>query len=66
MRGAGGIAYSECYFCIVYRLLVERLIEARQLQPVDNAIVQDLDYAIDALAEFVSAQKDGVDWNKVG
>lgn len=43
---------EDCFYCDVTRRLVVGLIEARGLQPVDNAIVQDIDDAIDALAEW--------------
>jgi hypothetical protein len=32
--------------------LVANLVRARNLQPIDNAIVQDIDDAIDALVSF--------------
>ena len=45
---------DDCFDCDVFRLLVIGLVEARKLQPIDNAIVQDLEDAIDALDEWAS------------
>lgn len=52
---AEGTVHEECFDCDVTKRLVRGLIEARSLQPIDNAIIQDLDDAIDALAEWVLA-----------